>query len=660
MIGDSNRVAAGETRGTTAVNPTWVPKQWAQFQRVFSDVAAELTDGRETARSRRRRIQENLARFQSQLEVEIPWVGVSKHVPKSVASGIRKAISLLRRQQRRLIEALGETAEAFESAEENEDRFVVLVFGEVNAGKSALANHIAGLDFEATASVPRGESFVGGRAVHRLDELPIECTRQYQGFRLPGLLWIDCPGILSGTFANAQLARRLVARADFLVFVSSSDAPFKASEMVELSRIIEESGQHKVDACLVVTKADYFDIDEDPDTGREVRRVVAKERRDWKAQAEWCKEQLNAARLGKHLRIREPLAVSIYVARDALGRRWDNGSSFRRPDEGWEKTYRTSGLPAFLKLLSDLATEEGPKLKASWPKKRAAALRRLFEETATKSSTELDRLSDELESLRTELSDARNGAARDAAELASGEVAPCLTRNGVYDVGGFKGAHAQKQLAEALRKSVLQAVTEATRRILEEVRNRFDAALATYVQETSFSLEVKERFKTHTYQTTKVSEAVGGAAGGLAGGVGGAWGGAAIGTAIFPGVGTLIGGILGGLFGGIGGGAAGRAVGRRVYTETVKVRMSAGTNADDVIADAQRQIKAAARKIVKKLFDELDAVVFGQLLAEIRQLRTQVNQWGEAAVAPAAPRNSKAARRESRVRKAPKGRSKKR
>jgi hypothetical protein len=627
----------------------FVPKQWSKFQRVFSEVATELTDGRAAARASRKRIQENLAAFQSQLEEEIPWVGVSEHVPKSVASGIRKAIGLLRQQQRRLLDALSETAEAFESAEENEDRFVVLVFGEVNAGKSALANHVAGLDYETNTSTPRGNCFIGGRSVARLDELPIECTHQYQGFRLPGLLWIDCPGILSGTFSNAQLARRLVARADFLIFVSSSDAPFKASEMGELSRIIEESGQDKVDACLVVTKADYFDIDEDPDTGREVRRVVAKEPRDWKAQADWCREQLKTAGLGKHLRIREPLAVSIYVARDALGRRWENGSFFRRPDEGWEATYRTSGLPALLKLLADLATEEGPKLKAAWPKKRAAALRRLFDETATKSSEELERLSDELDSLRAELSEAQGGAARDAAELASGEVAPCLTKNGVYEVDGFKSARAQKQLADALRKSVLEAVTEATRNILEKVRNRFDAALALYVQETSFSLDVKERFKTHTYQTTKVSEAVGGAAGGLAGGVGGAWGGAAIGTAIFPGVGTLIGGILGGLFGGLGGGAAGRAIGRRVYTETVKVRMSAGTNADEVIADAQRQIKASARKIVKKLFEELDAAVFGQLLAEIRQLRLQVEQWSGAAVTPA-PRRAGTPRSEAGVR----------
>lgn len=639
MTGDSNHIPIGEVSSTTTVPVTWVPKEWTQFQRVFAEVAAELTDGRETARSRRQRIQKKLAEFQSQLEAEIPGVGVSELIPKSVASGIRKVIDLLRQQQRQLLEALGEAAEAFESAEENEDRFVVLVFGEVNAGKSALANHIAGLDFEDTASLVRGESFVEDRAVNRLEESPIECTRQYQGFRLPGLFWIDCPGILSGTFANAQLARRLVARADFLVFVSSSDAPLKASEMAELSRIIDESGQDKVDACLVVTKADYFDIDEDPDTRREIRRVVAKEPRDWEEQVKWCREQLTTAGLDRHLRIRDPLAVSIYVARDALGRRWENGSFFRTPDENWEATYRTSGLPALLKLLSDLATEEGPKLKAAWPKKRAAALRRLFNETATRSANELKRLSDELDSLRAELWEAQAGAARDAAELVSGEVTPCLTKNGIHKVGGFNAARVQKQLAEALRKSVLKAVTESTRNILEKARNRFDAAITLYVQKTNFSLNVKKRFKTHTYQTTKVSEAVGGAAGGLVGGAGGAWGGAAIGMAIFPVVGTLIGGILGGILGR----AAGRAIGRRVYTQTVKVRISAGTNADEVIADVQRQIKAAARRIVMKLFDELDAAVFGQLLAEIRKLKLQVKQWET--LTNARPRTSPKSRR---------------
>ena len=177
---------------------------------------------------------------------------------------------------------------------------------------------------------------------------------------------------------------------------------------------------------------------------------------------------------------------------------------------------------------------------------------------------------------------AQRGAAQDAAELASGEAGPCLEQNGVYEVDGFKSACAEKQLAEALCKSVLQAVTEATRNILEKVWERFDAALALQVQETSFFLDVKERFKTHTYQTTKLSDAVGGVAGALAGGRGGASVGAVIGTAILPGPGTLIGGFLGGMFGGLAGGAAGRAIGRGVWTKTVRVRVSAGTNAKEV------------------------------------------------------------------------------
>jgi hypothetical protein len=607
------------------LEPIVIPKQWSEFQRVFAEIAGELIEGRDAARRHRKEVQEKLAELQSELDAELPPVEVPPHVPKSVVTGIRNTIKGLRQHQRWLLDALRETAEDFENAVENEDRFVVVVFGEVNAGKSALANHVAGLDFDAWASIQRGVCFVGERTVDRLEEAPIECTREYQGFQLPGLLWIDCPGVLSSSFANAQLGRRLVARADFLVFVSSSDAPFKRSELEELAGIIEESGQDKVDACVVVTKADTQDDDEDPDTGRVIRRVVAKERRDWIAQAEWCREQLVTSGLGRHLRIREPLAVSVYVARDALGRGWENGAYCRRPDENWEARYETSGMPALLKLLSDLVAEEGPKLKAAWPKKRAAALRRRFDETARKSRDELKKLSDELESLRSEWSEAQRVAARDAAELASGEVAACLTRNGVYEVGGFHRDRAQKELGAALRTSVQKAVTEASRDILEKIESRIDAALAEYVKETSFSLDVKEQFKTHTYQSATRARGVGRVAGEL----GGATLGSQIGGAIFPGLGMLVGGFLGGFLGGW----VGEAVGGAIGTETVSVRVSAGTNAGEVIAETQKEIKALARTKVKELFKELDASVFGRLLAEIEQLQVQVGRWGQAAEA---------------------------
>lgn len=601
-----------------------VPAAWLHFQKEFADAAVVLAEGRESAHRARKRVEQRIEELRAELEEPLPTVGVSEHLPKSMANGIRNAIAVLRGQQRKLLDALAQMAEAFESAEENEDRFVVLVFGEVNAGKSALANHVAGLDFEAAPV--QGAAFVGSEAVSRLAELPIECTRQYQGFRLPGLLWIDCPGVLSGTFANAQLARRLVARADFLLFVSSSDAPFKASEMKELAALIDDAGQEKLDACLVVTKADHFDVDEDPDSGREIRRVIPKGAKDWEAQANWCREQLKSTGLGKRVRVQAPLAVSVYVGRDALGRRWEDGSRFRSPGPGWESAYAASGLPTLFDLLSKLVREHGPQLKEQWPRKRAAALNKLFEETAARSAAEIDRLVGELKELRSQLALAEKAASAEAAQRAASKVGACLTAHGIYRSGQFDEQAARRDLRQVLRASVRDAVTEATRSVLDQARRRFDDALAIYVQNTNFTLDVRDRFKTHTYYTTKKAEAVAGAACGLAG----ALGGAALGSAIFPGVGTVA-GFIGGLLGGLLGGTGGRAAARKWIREKVTVRVPAGTNGDEVIAETQERMRRLAQSAVKGLFVELESAVFDQLTAELKRLRRQVDRWRELA-----------------------------
>ena len=187
-------------------------------------------------------------------------------IPADLRRAVDDTIHRLRQARENMLEDLEAEVEHFKHSEENEDRFLVVVFGEVKAGKSALANHLAGLEFNLTPE-QRGQCFVGDKTVDRLEEKPTECTRNYQGFRLRGLLWIDCPGVLSATFSNADLARRLVARADFIILVTSSDAPFKESEVRELLRLIQDSGNQGLEGCLIVSKSDVFEKDENPETG---------------------------------------------------------------------------------------------------------------------------------------------------------------------------------------------------------------------------------------------------------------------------------------------------------------------------------------------------------------------------------------------------------
>src|SRR5579884_1110796 len=130
------------------------------------------------------------------------------------------------------------------------------------------------------------------KKVPRLEEAPTECTHAYQGFRLPGLLWIDCPGVGSTTFANGELARRLVARADFILFVTSSDAPLCASELREMHGLIRESGNQALEGLFIITKSDKNELDPDPETEEIIKRVVPKSVEEQRKQACWVCEQI--------------------------------------------------------------------------------------------------------------------------------------------------------------------------------------------------------------------------------------------------------------------------------------------------------------------------------------------------------------------------------
>jgi len=340
---------------------TLYPGSWERLISLFAEEASKLGKIQKATRRGKKQIDEFIARIKSDAEISVSAPSISSVFSPEVKADIERTVSAVRDMKSQLAKNLDMLIDDYKHAEENEDRFVVLVFGEVNSGKSSLANHIAGFDFDLPAE-RRGACFVGNRVVPRLEECEIECTRDYQGFRLPGLLWIDCPGILSTTLSNSNTAHRLVSRSDVIILVSSSDNPIKLSELEELKKLIEHSGNNKIDACIVVTKVDMFDEDED-DTGRIIRKVTKKDKQSWQGQEAWCAAQLKKSGLKKYLRISEPTAVSVYVARDRMGRNWQNGGYMRNPPVLWEKNYEESGMPGFYTMLADMVKKHGQEIK---------------------------------------------------------------------------------------------------------------------------------------------------------------------------------------------------------------------------------------------------------------------------------------------------------
>lgn len=123
------------------------------------------------------------------------------------------------------------------------DRFVLLVFGKVNAGKSSFINYLSSifarkLDVEPVFfKVDAGEVC---RICGPLQEGATETTNAIQGVELgEHFVILDTPGLHSVTPENAELTHRFTDAADAVVWLTPSTNPGLVHELVELKKEIE-------------------------------------------------------------------------------------------------------------------------------------------------------------------------------------------------------------------------------------------------------------------------------------------------------------------------------------------------------------------------------------------------------------------------------------
>jgi len=148
-----------------------------------------------------------------------------------------------------------------------DDRFIIFVYGKVKCGKSSLGNLIAQYASDQ-AEFFRFEDARKEVSIHGFEELPddncfevkpTEATTAIQGFRLPGLYWIDSPGLHSVTKENGELSEKYIAAADLVLFLAKSEDSARATNLEEISGLLNRSGKSMV---VVLTRSDEAEQDE--------------------------------------------------------------------------------------------------------------------------------------------------------------------------------------------------------------------------------------------------------------------------------------------------------------------------------------------------------------------------------------------------------------
>lgn len=484
-----------------------------------------------------------------------------------------------------------------------DDSLLIFVYGKVKAGKSSLGNYLAygktnpdTADLDSASPSPEffwrestgttetmSEELMSKQRCFGVDV--VEATSSIQGFRLPGLTWIDSPGVHSVNSANGQLTNDYVTCADLIVFLSNSGSPGRRSDMAELIELL----QKKKNLMVLITGSDEIELDEDNE-GKLVKQRVMKTRSDREDQIDYVSKEIAA------------LDPSIQSSLEQLK---VHSISVRYAEEGnpaeQEQRWQDSGLADFAIDIGNIARSKGLAIKRQTPLKNLQT----FCSTLAYSTEQLEK---ELSDIGIELRVARKDL-----KLKVDHILSNLRKEFPHQIEKYADQYVMdhRGFSKACQELFDQGFQHYAGELCESIGQKFEnieihnRALGPVIRELPQFAERIEKVK----YDSRLSESIGKAGGGAAGAVAGAEGGAALGSIIMPGVGTAVGAVIGGLVGAWAGSKAGGGAGRHFNT-VEEIEVIVGDNRDEVSLEARERLLKIAENRLTVLYEQLDQLCF--------------------------------------------------
>jgi len=491
------------------------------------------------------------------------------------------------------------------------DSLLVFVYGKVKAGKSSLGNYVAygnsdPDDVCVGCATPKPQFFLEAdtgaseamtaqrmQARQRFGIGVTETTSSIQGFTLPGVTWVDSPGIHSMTPVNGALASKYASSADVVVFLSHSSSPGRRSDLEEIAGLL-----HK-DKPLVVllTASDFVDEDED-DNGQLVQALVMKSTQDRDDQVNYVQQELGVLAPALRERLLDTCVYPISVAYAQAGTdaaRW-----------------KDSGMAALAARIAHIAQDQGLALKRATPLRNLKSFCDTLNTSSTQLEAQLQTQGQYLQGARTEM---RHFGERSltAMRLELTQTAEKLADKHAMDDVAFRTA-CQQALERTLRDHGYA--------LFQHLGQSLDKAAASACRDVPLDSDLPG-FQKHTmtqrYQSKRregQGKAIGGGllslTFGAAGAVLGPWGAAG---------GVALGSYLGSKLG--------SAMGRR-YDSHETFEINLGDNRQEICLAVRQAMVQIAEKKMTELCGQLDALCFGatqswlaQCMADLHTLRQE-------------------------------------
>lgn len=570
------------------------------------------------------RAQDELAKFEAQLEKRHEHVteiieGLSDIVRKPYTDGdehsalhtsMSEVLDQIRTSTNTWRDQIAEEVQQQEFSSIFDQSLIVMVYGKVNSGKSSLGNFLAGQIFDELGLphyrdvTPRFRlhASAGRDEIKSTDVEPYfavdaqECTREIQEFTLGGLSWVDTPGIHSLNEDNQALARKYVESAELVIYLTDSSAPARQSDMQEMSSLLE-SGKR---AIIVVSKFDRVEEDID-DNGDIVSVRVIKSDENRRQQRQWIETQINDHELNALLQRRHYCFVSTKVAEEALARGED-------PDT----VLRETGLADLYERLGETLTENAIELKKQMPRRRFNALIDAIAGTRvrTDGGNSLTNRLKKLRKLRHEIerrAQDLQGLEKRITSRALNSTQPKLEARLVESHDRVNAGMNDPSLASDSKRLIEEELVRAFNLTIAESFVDVLKTLRTLdLQAGDWNItDLEATWEEVEISTSTRDKRIGSTTGGLLGG----------------GIGMMLGGTAGAMVGSFLGGWVGSMLGE-AFSDTVKERIKAGTNLEEVAMKLFEQLRHKMPNVVRQNLRIVEESYFAPLLDELDHIET--------------------------------------
>ncbi|OAI21026.1 hypothetical protein A1507_22230 [Methylomonas koyamae] len=370
------------------------------------------------------------------------------------------------------------------------DSLLVFVYGKVKAGKSSFGNFIAygktdPSDIDIKAAEPSPKFFIEETTAktEATDQDAMASQRQFrvgrtettsaiQGFCLPGLTWVDSPGLHSKTEANGKLAQDYVNAADLVLFLSHANAPGRRSDLQEIQNL----GLKNHALAVVITGSDTYEED---DAGNLIKIIRMMSDVDRDQQKNYVQQELD--NIAEIIAFQHPETKSMLKEAKVFS---VSAWYAERSEElsSWDK----SGMIDFVNFMMETAQGRGIRIKKARPLENLRAF--LIEVE----SRDLNHIETVIQKTTDKLSFARKEIAR-ISERVLRDMRTDLTQT--IESLANKYANDNSAFKANITKEYKTVWLKYTARLIEQYAERLDSATALDLDETDIELP---EFAKHT------------------------------------------------------------------------------------------------------------------------------------------------------------------